>query len=130
MPDRRISTSPAGPGICSRSSNPAAGWSRRIRIPVEVWKLDGLTWIFLGGEVVVDYSLRIKRNLGSSHTWVSAYCNDVMAYIPSKRVLNEGGYEGATAMIYYGQPSPWSEQVEEAIIDAIVRLIDPARRPH
>ena len=32
--------------------------------PVEVWKLDGLTWIFLGGEVVVDYSLRIKRNLG------------------------------------------------------------------
>ena len=85
--------------------------------PVQLWKLDGLTWIFLGGEVVVDYSLRIKRNLGSSQTWVSAYCNDVMAYIPSKRVLNEGGYEGATAMVYYGQPSPWAEQVEEAIID-------------
>ena len=50
--------------------------------PVQVWRLGELTWVFLGGEVVVDYSLRIKRNLGSSHVWVSAYCNDVMAYIP------------------------------------------------
>jgi hypothetical protein len=91
--------------------------------PIEVWKLDGLTWIFLGGEVVVDYSLRIKRNHGSSHTWVSAYCNDVMAYIPSRRVLKEGGYEGATAMIYYGQPTVWSDQVEDSIIDSIARLL-------
>lgn len=90
--------------------------------PIEVWKLDDLTWIFLGGEVVVDYSLRLKRNLGSSHTWVSSYCNDVMAYIPSLRVLKEGGYEGATSMAPYGQPSPWAESVEEAIIEAIARL--------
>ena len=90
--------------------------------PVQAWRLDGLTWVFLGGEVVVDYSLRIKRNLGSAHTWVSAYCNDVMAYIPSKRVLKEGGYEGATAMIYYGQPSPWSEEVEESIVEAVRRV--------
>ena len=96
--------------------------------PVVVWKLDGLTWIFLGGEVVVDYSLRIKRSLGSSHTWVSAYCNDVMAYIPSKRVLKEGGYEGATAMIYYGQPSPWAEPVEEAIIEAVRRITQALRK--
>ncbi len=98
--------------------------------PVQAWRLDGLTWIFLGGEVVVDYALRLKRNLGSSHTWVSAYCNDVMAYIPSKRVLKEGGYEGATAMIYYGQPSPWSEQVEESIIEAVSRVTNAVRREH
>jgi neutral ceramidase len=98
--------------------------------PVQAWRLDGLTWVFLGGEAVVDYSLRIKRNLGSSHTWVSAYCNDVMAYIPSKRVLKEGGYEGATAMIYYGQPSPWSEQVEESIIDAVIRVFNAVAPRH
>ena len=67
-----------------------------------------MTWIFLGGEVTVDYALRIKRNLGGSRTWVAAYCNDVMAYIPSLRVLKEGGYEGAAAMIYYAQPTVWS----------------------
>jgi hypothetical protein len=88
--------------------------------PIQVWRVgDGPTWILLGGEVVVDYSLRLKRNLGSSHTWVSAYCNDVMAYIPSARVLKEGGYEGATAMIYYGLPAPWSDRVEEQIIGAL-----------
>ena len=52
-----------------------------------------------------------------------------MAYIPSQRVLKEGGYEGATAMIYYGQPSPWSEQVEEAIIEAVARVTNAVRSP-
>jgi neutral ceramidase len=91
--------------------------------PVQVWKLGELTWAFLGGEVVVDYSLRIKRNLGSSHVWVSAYCNDVMAYIPSKRVLEEGGYEGGGAMLYYGLPASWSPDVEETIFRALARRI-------
>jgi hypothetical protein len=91
--------------------------------PVQSWQLDDLTCIFLGGEATVDYALRIKRNHGSSHTWVAAYCNDVMAYIPSLRVLREGGYEGATSMIYYGQPTVWSERVEEDIIAAVTRVL-------
>ncbi|WP_406696455.1 neutral/alkaline non-lysosomal ceramidase N-terminal domain-containing protein [Singulisphaera sp. Ch08] len=98
--------------------------------PVQAWRLGGLTWIFLGGEVVVDYSLRIKRNLGSSHTWVSSYCNDVCAYIPSLRVLKEGGYEGATSMVYYGHPTVWSEKVEEDIIDAVNRAAKTVEPSH
>ena len=76
----------------------------------------------LGGEVVVDFSLRLKHELSGSSTWVAAYCNDVMAYIPSKRVLLEGGYEGETAMIYYGLPSKWSENVEEHIVQTVKEL--------
>jgi neutral ceramidase len=98
--------------------------------PVEVWQVgDGPTWILLGGEVVVDYSLRLKRNLGSSRTWVSSYCNDVMAYIPSVRVLKEGGYEGATSMVPYGQPAPWSERLEEDIVAAVRKGVAATRRP-
>jgi hypothetical protein len=100
--------------------------------PVEAWRLGDLTWIFLGGEVVVDYSLRLKRNLGSSRTWVSSYCNDVMAYIPSLRVLKEGGYEGATSMVPYGHPTSWGEPIEEMIVDAVIRLkgrLEPAPAP-
>ncbi len=92
--------------------------------PVQAWRIDDLTWIFLGGEAVVDYSLRLKRNLGTSKTWVSAYCNDVMAYIPSLRVLKEGGYEGTGATLYYGLPSPWAESVEADVVGAVGRLID------
>jgi hypothetical protein len=86
--------------------------------PVSVWQLGELRWVFLGGETVVDYSLRVKRELGPL-TWVAGYSNDVMAYIPSLRVLREGGYEGANAMVYYGFPQPWSPDVEAQIIDLV-----------
>ena len=52
---------------------------------------------------------------------LAGYSNDVMAYIPSRRVLTEGGYEGGGAMVYYGQPTIWSEQVENQIMDEINR---------
>ena len=90
--------------------------------PVHVWKLGpDLTWVFLGGEVVVDFSLRLKQELGP-RTWVAAYVNDVMAYIPSRRVLLEGGYEGGGAMVYYSMPGVWSPDVEEHIIATVKRL--------
>lgn len=92
--------------------------------PVQVWKLGtDLDWFLLGGEVVVDYSLRLKRSNGANRTWVTAYTNDVCAYIPSLRVLKEGGYEGATSMIYYALPSPWAESIEEEIIASIAKLL-------
>lgn len=96
--------------------------------PIQVWGLgNDLDWILLGGEVVVDYSLRFKRNLGPSRTWVSAYANDVMAYIPSERVLAEGGYEGDTSMIAYGLPTKWAPGIEQAIVDAVGRRVRELR---
>jgi neutral ceramidase len=52
-----------------------------------------------------------------------------MAYIPSVRVLKEGGYEGGGAMVYYGQPAAWSESVEEEIIAAVRRGVAATRQP-
>jgi neutral ceramidase len=93
--------------------------------PVQTWRLgDGPTWVFLGGEVVVDFALRIKQELGSGRTWVAGYCNDVMAYIASRRVLREGGYEGAGAMTYYGLPSPWAMSSEDAIVEEVRRQVE------
>jgi hypothetical protein len=91
---------------------------QRYPYPVQLWQLGDLRWIFLGGEVVVDYTLRLKRELGP-HTWIAGYSNDVMAYIPSLRMLREGGYEGANAMVYYGLPTRWSEAVEAEIVEQV-----------
>jgi neutral ceramidase len=91
--------------------------------PVQAWRLGNeLTWIFLGGEVVVDYSLRLKSELGPQRTWVSSYSNDVMAYIPSRRVLGEGGYEGGLARYPYGLPAPWDASIEQKIVDEVHKL--------
>ena len=92
--------------------------------PIQVWQFGpGLKWIILGGEVVVDYSLRLKQEYGWDDTWVAGYSNDVFAYIPSLRVLKEGGYEGATAMIGYGQPGPFAPPVEEVIVKQVADLM-------
>ena len=91
--------------------------------PVQTWRLGkDLTMVALGGEVVVDYSLRLKKDLGGN-LWVMGYANDVMAYIPSARVLKEGGYEGASSMIYYGLPSVWGDKVEDLIVAEVTRQL-------
>ncbi|GIX03608.1 MAG: hypothetical protein KatS3mg113_0614 [Planctomycetaceae bacterium] len=82
----------------------------------------GVTWIALSGEVVVDYSLRLKRELPNSRTWILGYSNDVFGYVPSLRVLREGGYEGRTAMYYTRLPGPFAEDVEELIIQNVHEL--------
>ncbi len=91
--------------------------------PVQVWKLGGiLHWISLGGEAVVDYSLRFKKEFGPN-TWVCGYANVLVAYIPSLRVYNEGGYEGGAFLYEYGLPADrWAADVEERVADAVHRL--------
>lgn len=92
--------------------------------PVQSWTLgNDIQFVFLGGEVVVDFAVRIKSENAGKETWVAGYSNDVMAYIASARVLREGGYEGATAMIYYGLPAPWALESEQLIVDAVNRQI-------
>ncbi|MDP8244308.1 MAG: neutral/alkaline non-lysosomal ceramidase N-terminal domain-containing protein [Candidatus Hinthialibacter antarcticus] len=91
--------------------------------PIQVWKIGELTWVALAGEVVVDYALRFKHEYGRETTWVIAYANDVFAYIPSLRVLREGGYESETSMIYYGLHGPWAETVEQSIVDEVDQLV-------
>lgn len=95
--------------------------------PVQLWSIgDDIRFVILGGEVVVDYALRIKEMLSGSTVWVASYANDVLAYIPSRRVLLEGGYEGATSMVYFGHPTSWAADIEQRIIKAVEELVaDP-----
>jgi neutral ceramidase len=94
------------------------------RDPVQVWRFGrDLTLIGLGGEVVVDYAIRLAREYPKQRLWVSGYCNDVFGYVPSLRVLHEGGYEGGDAMIYYGRPGPFTDAVEDLIVDKVGRLM-------
>jgi hypothetical protein len=93
--------------------------------PVQVWRLgDEVLWVALGGEVVVDYDLRLKKELaGGPAVWITGYANDVMAYMPSRRVLREGGYEADSSMIYYGLPTKWSPAIEDLIVGKVHDLV-------
>ena len=99
----------------------------KLDYPIQVWNFDNkMAMVNLAGEVVVDYSVRIKNELGAEHLWVNAYANDVPCYIASNRVIKEGGYEAESSMWYYDKPSPFKEEVEDIIINAVHDITPPA----
>jgi hypothetical protein len=97
---------------------------RSYPYPMQAWRLGGSQLLLtLGGEPVVDYALKFKSEFGPE-TWVAGYCNDVMTYIPSLRVLKEGGYEGGKAFIPYGMPaSRWGDDIEDLITASARALV-------
>jgi hypothetical protein len=96
--------------------------------PVQVWSLGTNTlWIALGGEVCVDYALRFQREFGPD-TWVTGYANDVMAYIPSRRLWEEGGYQAGAFEVYGLPANRWCPDIESRIAAAIARLAERVRR--
>jgi hypothetical protein len=97
---------------------------RQLRYPVQAVRLEGgFTLIALGGEVVVDYALWAYRAWPRERLIVAGYSNDVPCYIPTARVLREGGYEAVDSMIYYGQPGPFTEEVEARVQEAVRQVM-------
>lgn len=104
---------------------------RSYPAPVQAARIgDQILFVALPGETVVDYSLRIKnenRESDGPDVWVAGYSNDVFAYIPSLRVLLEGGYEAGGAMRYMTtvvQPGPFAPNVEDILMRRVNELIE------
>jgi putative membrane-bound dehydrogenase-like protein len=95
-----------------------------INYSIQTWTFgDQLAMVFLPGEVVVDYSLRLKREFDRSRLWMNAYSNAAPCYIPSERILKEGGYEGAGAMMFYDKPTKLAPGLEAKIVGEIHRQL-------
>jgi len=96
--------------------------------PVHAWQLGGeMLVIGLGAESVVDYALRFKKEFGPG-TWVCGYTDDMIAYIPSRRVWEEGGYEGGSNLFEYGRPAlRWAGDVEDRIAASVQKLVKQVR---
>ena len=92
---------------------------------VQVWKLgQEQLWISLSGEVVVDYSLTYKAKYGSQ-TWVNGFAHDLVCYIPSSRILREGGGQEVGIPWSYGLPAlEWADDIEDRIHASVSRLVD------
>lgn len=96
----------------------------QIDYPVQTWTFgDSLAMVFLAGEVCVDYSHRIKRELDKNRVWVHAYANDFCAYIPSERLVLEGGYGGGAEIVYFALPAPLKAGLEDTILAEVHRQV-------
>ena len=98
--------------------------------PVHAWRLGTeMLVIGMGAETVVDYALRFKREFGPG-TWVMGYADDMIAYIPSRRVWEEGGYEGGTFLYEYGRPAfRWAGDIEDRIAASVHKLVKQVGGP-
>lgn len=89
--------------------------------PLQVWRLGSQPIMIFGGELVIEYSIEMKKIFGPN-TFVIGYANEDMAYIPSENILKEGGYEGESSMMVYGLPAKWESGIQETIIGEIKKL--------
>ncbi len=96
--------------------------------PVQAWQLGSrLLLIGIGGEAVVDYALRLRAEYAQGTTWLSGYTNEMAAYIPSRRIWEEGGYEGAH-IDEYGHPAwRWDGDVEDRVMSGIRQVVTQVR---
>jgi hypothetical protein len=95
--------------------------------PVAVWQFGGdLTLVGLPGEVVVDYVGMLEKALGPNKLWLAAYCNDVFGYLPSARVLREGGYE--TRGLYSGGVGLFDAKAQDVLVAKVRELAKKAGR--
>ena len=94
---------------------------------ISCWQLgDTVTFLGLPGEVVSEYALRIGDELGSRRIWVAGYSNEVFGYLPSRQILQEGGYETRGLMppaLGYFAP-----EVEEVVVASAVTLARQLQR--
>lgn len=97
------------------------GWDITVyRYPIQAIRFGkSLTLLGMAGETVVDYSLWVKQQYSKERIFVAGYSNEVMCYIPTKRIIQEGGYEPDSCMIYYVMPGPFKEKIEEKILKGI-----------
>lgn len=102
---------------------------KQVNYPVQAVRFEkGFTLIALGGEVVVDYALKFTNQYPGERLMVAGYSNDVMCYIPSLRILREGGYEGGDSMKWYGLDAPFAEDVEERVTDTVAAVMQRVRK--
>jgi len=98
------------------------------RAPIALWQFGStLTLVALSGEAVVDYAHLIEQAIGPTQLWLSAYNNDVFGYLPSARVLREGGYE--TRGVVHGGPGFFAPAAEDVIVRKVEQLAVAAGRP-
>ena len=99
-----------------------------VKLPIAALRLgDDLTFVLMAGEVVVDYSHRLKRVLADDHPWPIGYAYEVPCYIPSARLIKEGGYETESSLIYYGFYGPFRGEIETLLVNRLEALVSRLR---
>jgi hypothetical protein len=79
---------------------------------------------------VCDYTggrRQLKRLLTADHPWPIGYAYETPCYIPSVRLIKEGGYETESSLIYYGFYGPFRTSVEDLLVNRVTAMVASLR---
>ena len=97
---------------------------RSVQLPIQAMRIGKDTvLVALGGEPVVGYALQTKAAHPKLRLVVAGYSNDVLGYVPTAKMLDEGGYEPVNSAMYYGLAAPFTKDVEKEVLETIRSVI-------
>jgi neutral ceramidase len=95
--------------------------------PFAVWQFgDDLTLVAMPGETVGGYVPLLRDALGPLKLWSAGYANDCFGYLPTAKVLAEGGYETRGLI---GEVGFFAPEAQDVAVAAVRRLAERAGRP-
>lgn len=90
---------------------------------VQAWRMGDLTCIALEGEVCADWGPLARSLVATNQAMTIGYANEVSCYIPTARIVQEGGYEGDYSHKVYLLPSRFDPQIEVELTALIRRAV-------
>ena len=109
----------------ARQSLALPNHSRSFRYDVQVWKLgDRLTVFGMEGEICSPWGPMLRSMAGSHEAMLIGYANGTSSYIPDKRIVREGGYEGFSSQHAYFLPGPFTENIDSEIKQIVTKALD------
>jgi dienelactone hydrolase len=96
---------------------------RSFGYEVQAWRLGALTVVALAGEVCADWGPMVRALPKTRHAMTIGYANEVAGYIPTARIIREGGYEGDTSHMAYFLPAPFQPQMEIELTALVERAL-------
>ena len=94
-------------------------------IPVEVQLLrigDEIAFFAVPGELFVEVGMKLKRAMGLPGSFVIAYANGEIGYLPSKRAQEWGWCEHDDSYKLSGRPANFSGEIEDVLLDALTEI--------
>lgn len=80
------------------------------------------------GEPVAELARKMLDAVDTAkYTFLLGYTNGLKAYLPTKEIVEEGGYEGDDASMVYLLPSTFKPAVEAELIEGVERLVSAWR---
>ena len=96
--------------------------------PFAVWQFgNDLTLVGLPEETVSEYVPLLNNAVGKRTLWTAGYCNDVSSYLPTVRIMDQGGYE-TRGFIADTQAGWYAREAEKTLVEAVAQMVDEVDR--